>query len=757
MTGPIDVAYVQLEPEFTGFAQKVKAELNTAFAGLSRDIDRGGAGGFANLPAAAGEAGRSAGREFADGFTRDASGRLHDARGRFVSEFGGMGAAATEGLSGATQAFTRFASLPMAASKGLGAFGSAAATMGSVVMFAIPPIVALSAALVQLLGLLAAVPAAAAVAGALILPAVIGFSGFTDALKKTSTAGGGAVDTLSMVEDAEYRLAQAQRSRARASDDVARATQNATRELEDLQTAVARGAGDEQEAQLAVVRAFQRTRNTRGLDRLEAQLAYRDAVDNLEDIRTRNRRNADDLAEAQKKGVQGSDQVVSAREAEANAIRAVAEAQQALNKAQQGSGGGGGVDAQQEALNKLAPAAREVAEELIGLQPRFDAFRRGVQQALFEPLIGDATKFTDVTLPHIQAGMEKVAGSIGRGLSGFIEKLSTPQAGEFFDKVFASADRVIGKLGPGVERLFEAIGRGTEAGLPFIEEFAGQFGDALETFGAFIIEAVEDGRFQKWIEDGAAVAGELFDIIKDLGGLFKELFTEENAAVGMMILEGIKGIIELVTGGVATFNDFQEAGEEAFIAIVGWVQKVSSDIDEFFGAIPEKAKQLRDNFVAAGKHLISGFFSGLKDVGGFIGGLASSVGGAIRGVMNDVLVGFNSAIQDVDNVLPFSLPRIPMLAQGGMAIGPTLAGIGEGGRNEVILPLGDPRTISALQAAGMGGDGGQTIVFEAGAIAVGFDGAVPSEADARRTGQAVGLGIADVLSARNVRTQVRTL
>jgi len=758
MTGPIDVAYVQIEPNFTGFGDKVRAELNTAFSGLSRDIDKGGAGGFSSLPHAAGEAGRAAGREFADGFSRDADGRLRDGQSRLVSGFADIGNAAQRGLQPATQAFNAFTTLPGQLSGSVASFGATITTMGSVVMFAIPPIIALSSALVQLLGLLAAVPAAGAVAGALILPAIVGFSGFTDALKKTKTAGGGAVDTMGMVEDAEYSLAQAQRQRAHASDDLARATQNATRELEDLNRAVARGAEDEESGVLAVERARRNLRGTHGFERREAQQAYDEAVDNLEDIRTRNQRNAEDLAAAQKKGVQGSDQVVSAREAEANAIHAVVEAQQALSKAQQGGGGGGGgIDAQAAALAKLAPAARSVAEEIIALQPRFDQFRQSVQQALFAPLVGDATKFADTTLPHIQAGMTKVAGAIGEQISGFLEKLSTPKAGAFFDKIFASAEKVIKLVGPGVESLFSAIGSAVEAGLPFIEEFSGQFGDALEAFSGFIMESIQNGDFQKWIEDGAAVLGEIIDIAGDLGGLFKELFTPENAAVGMMILEGIEGIIEAATTLFGWFHDVQVAGEDAFVSILGFVNDAAQGIEDFFNEIPKKARAVGDAFKDAGRFLIRNFFQGLQAVSGFVDNLADRVGGAIKNVLNEVLSGINWSIAAVDDVLPFSLPRIPLLAAGGMATGPTLAMIGEGGRNEVVIPLGDPRTAAALEAAGMGGGGGQTIVFGPGSVAVSFDGGTPSEADARRTGIAVGRGIVDVMSARNVKTQVRTI
>lgn len=731
MTGPVDVAYVEIEPRFTGFADRVKTELDEAFRGVD---NRGG--GFE-------AAGANAGRQFAEGFKRDANGRLRDARG-----FSGFGDGGADGARAATGAFSAFTNVLRAGISGLAAFSSSIGTTWTVILTGLPVIISVAAALSSLLGLLAAVPAGFAVAGALIAPLVIGFSGFTDALQETSSAGGAAVDTMGQIEDAEYRLAQAQRTRKRATDDIARATRDATRQLQDLNEAVSDGARDETSAQLAVEAARRRIRGLRGLERREAQQDYLDAVDRLDDIRRENSRNAEDLAEAQKKGVQGADQVVAAREAEADAIHAVAEAQKALARAQQGSGGGGGgVDKQAEALAALAPAARSVAEEIIGLKPRFEEFRRNIQQALFEPLIGDATKFTETTLPHIEAGMVKVAGTIGEKISGFLDKLSTPRAGEFFDKVFASADKIITLVGPGVEKLFTAIARGVEAGLPFIERFAGGLGEGLEKFADFITEAIEDGRFEKWIEDGIRIFDELKEITKDAGALIKELFTEENIENGLIFLMGIEGIIEAVTSLVGWYNDLLDS-----------VEKVGENVHDFFADIPKQAKQLGDDFRNAGKFLIRHFFQGLQDVGGFINRLADRVGGAIKGVLNDVIGGINWSIASIDDVLPFSLPRIPALASGGLATGATLAMIGEGRHDEAVIPLGDARAMSAIASAvGNNGNQGPSIVFGPGSIVVGFDGSVPTESEARRTGNAVGRGILDQLAARNIRTAVRAI
>lgn len=54
-------------------------------------------------------------------------------------------------------------------------------------------------------------------------------------------------------------------------------------------------------------------------------------------------------------------------------------------------------------------------------------------------------------------------------------------------------------------------------------------------------------------------------------------------------------------------------------------------------------------------------------------------------------------------------------------------------------------------------NGGLTIAFGEGAVVVSFEGVVPSEADALKTGQAVGRGILDIIAERDARLAVRVL
>jgi len=124
-------------------------------------------------------------------------------------------------------------------------------------------------------------------------------------------------------------------------------------------------------------------------------------------------------------------------------------------------------------------------------------------------------------------------------------------------------------------------------------------------------------------------------------------------------------------------------------AINGW-----NSILDWIRSVPGRIMNLISTFQNAGLSLIKGFFSGLSSASGFADNIGNAVWGAVKSSLNWAIRQINTGIAHVDDILPGSIPRIPLLAKGGIALGPAM--VGEAGQ-ELALPLQGQRGRRAMQ------------------------------------------------------------
>lgn len=222
--------------------------------------------------------------------------------------------------------------------------------------------------------------------------------------------------------------------------------------------------------------------------------------------------------------------------------------------------------------------------------------------------------------------------------------------------------------------------------------------DAVKSF----IEAV--------ISFFVALPGNIVKALSSLGKLLADVFTKLGQLIYLLIQKYIQLWLDVyikfplavlrVLAGLAgkVANVFVQVGRAALAAVTTWVGSIVHEI----AGLPGKITALAGKMLSAGKTLIGHFVDGLKTIGGKAGGIADTIGHAIVGVVNHLVIDpLNTAlafISDKIGKLPFvSNPHlhIPSLANGGVFDKATLALIGEAGK-EVAIPLTRPRRAMEL-------------------------------------------------------------
>lgn len=603
----------------------------------------------------------------------------------------------------------------------------------------------------------------------------------------------------------------------------------------------------------------------------------------------------------------------------------------------------GDVEKINEAMYKLAPAARSVVREIGRILPELRGFGIGIQNAFFTPLKGVLTELARALLPELKVAMPPVAKALGVMAAALARVFADPRNVYFLAEGMKLTASVIERAAPIVSRFVDILFLAAHEALPFLERALAFVGRGFKNMSDAIGDAAVHGGIDRFIEDAFSTLKDLLDLgdalldffialfggaddegrelIKTLTAMTRELtaflqspegrdslqklidlipfligflraaayiigfiiVTQNNwfnalkavpgalatagkaiASFGVMIwhwlvdawntaFEAVRGFITRAIDAVtripgqvgqalsalpglllelasrafdqllhaigvgiglllfaftelpgliinalvalppmlATFftnlwNGAVNITRTSIEAIINFVTLMVTRTIEFAGRLPGiigdffartwnsareatvrgiesvvtfvrnlpgRLRELGQQFIDAGRRLITGFLNGLSGTGEGAFNLGQKIVSAIKGLLNKVIDKVNSGIADIDNVLPGNLPRIPRLATGGYTVGAPLAQLHP---NELVVPLGDQRALEAIREAGLGG-GDTHVVFGENSINISFAGVTPTAQEACTVGQSVAEGIAGTLARRNIRVAVRMM
>jgi len=315
----------------------------------------------------------------------------------------------------------------------------------------------------------------------------------------------------------------------------------------------------------------------------------------------------------------------------------------------------GDPDKIREALKGLSPAARSVAKEFQKVLPVFREMRKIVQQAFFQEMTGALTRLAVALSPALTGGMALVATAFGELADVFSRKLATPQVADAIARIFEVTARVVAALGGGGLRLLEGFLAVIVASLPTVEKLATAFAGLLTNLGDKLLAAVQNGEFQRWLDEALATAGTLFTTFTLLMETIRILFSLTDS-------EG-KAFLDNINEALRVLNSYLK-DPTVKQALLGLIQLF---------------KFIVFQIVAAGIAFAS---------------MALFVGFVIQKV-RDLLHWIDrlAAKSSVFNIIrPFLVsPLVPkLLAEGDVIRRPTLAVVGEAGP-EAVVPLNNPR------------------------------------------------------------------
>ncbi len=515
------------------------------------------------------------------------------------------------------------------------------------------------------------------------------------------TAASEIASADAQVTSAEETLAQAQQDGRQAQQDLTDARAAAKRQLEDLQQQTEDMALSQRDSALSVQEAQDNLNKVMNdpkatmEERERAQLTFDEATQHQRELK----RQADDLAktkaDADKKGVEGSDLVVAAQQKISDANRKVNDATRAL------------AAAETSAARARTKAARDIATAQAQVSKAHDAATaaqvKADKAALDLVKAQGEQKASTGEVADAQMEAQKASHSMDDALDQLSQKVS--------GQASAAVDSFTGRVKVLGTELADTIGQ-------FGNQFGGAVmmaGTALSVFGT-VMEMVSARKLASAAASTAMAAAQAAETT------VTEVATGATWGLNAAFLASpitwiIAGIIALVAALVlayqksGTFRMIVQGAMKAVGAAIGFVVAVAKWVFAFFkdhwrliailitGPIGLAAVVIHDNF---GK--IMGFLSTLWSYVRTVGStIFKPIMDSWKAVINFMIDtwdwiadktksdGVDTGIPGVPKIPAFRLlPHIPHLAHGGIVHarpGGTLALLGEAGHDESVTPL----------------------------------------------------------------------
>ncbi len=400
--------------------------------------------------------------------------------------------------------------------------------------------------------------------------------------------------------DAEEALVDAQQDVVRAQQRVTEAREEARDRLEDLRLSIEGGALAERRAVMELADAQReyesalRDPGATAAEREELLLSLQEEDLRLREIRLQNERLAEEQAEANRTGVEGSREVVAAQDgvsqaqdrvsdaqgrvqeavagvaeavregqraqadaaqqisdavaaqsqAQTDAARAVSDAQRNLAEAQADYATAVGetsasVQALEVAMGKLGPAGQEFAVFWSGLLPQFREMRDIVQAGMFPGLQEAISDILTSNGPMLRDFMGSMATVLGDMFRQFGDMMTSPQWMSIWRTFSEYAPIFMQQFGEVGMAMLTFFGELFKALAPYSERFGEALIRIVQSWGDWVADFSQTETFRDMMEwlftNGPVIFEHVWSIVKAFGALFEAL-----EPLGLLIL-GIVG------------------------------------------------------------------------------------------------------------------------------------------------------------------------------------------------------------------------
>lgn len=206
----------------------------------------------------------------------------------------------------------------------------------------------------------------------------------------------------------------------------------------------------------------------------------------------------------------------------------------------------------QEALKGITPEAAAVVTQIGKLRPELMGLRDLAQSNIFRGVDTDLAAFADKTIPTARKGIDGISQSWNASIREMLRVGGLDSTQSFLDRIFGNTAEAQTRANAAIEPLIHGLGTLTAEGTDFLPRLADGLTGVTTRFDNFITKAAEDGRLDKWIDQGITGVGQLGETFLNIG----KIITSITQAAG-----GDGGLLKMLDDGSTKLAAFLASAE----------------------------------------------------------------------------------------------------------------------------------------------------------------------------------------------------
>ncbi|MEC4833754.1 hypothetical protein R2362_03060 [Mycobacteroides chelonae] len=415
-------------------------------------------------------------------------------------------------------------------------------------------------------------PGAFSAAAASIGTLLLGTRGLKDAFKAYGDAQKSAVEDSRRLRDAQRAVTDANRDYARALKDSQRNLRDLNLEMKGARLSEAEAILNVREAEADAAKAFGKS----ALERQRDILRVQQAEQRLEEVRNRNKDLAQDTAEANAKGVAGSDAVVGALDRLKNAQEGVQEA----NKGQRGLA---------DALGKLSPNARSFVAAMQGLRGSYGGLRSDLQDRIFANLDRDVVALAGKSLPMLRRGLGSIGDGWNRNIRTMVAELGSDSNQGLIGKILGNTGEAQSRLSNAIKPFTDAFLRLGAIGSNFLPRLSNGFAHLMGRFDAFVQRSEKSGKMDEWINRAIEAAKNFGNSLINIGSIM-------NSVTEAFLGSGGKGFLQWFQEATKRLSDYLKTadGQQRLIRFFKEARAELDKLRPLLASLPDLMRNIGD-------------------------------------------------------------------------------------------------------------------------------------------------------------------